>query len=1268
MSIDEYLNKFNKLEKYSHFQRAPLTEEDLMFKFQRGLHDNISEKLAGHSSDTFMEIISKFKYIQEYYRKKNKDQATSKSSPKNTSGNSKGKCLQVKQSDGKFKKAGNSKSGNFKSSPQCSTCGKIHSGVSRKEQRLCYKCDQVGHFIKDCPFNGGQVSTIQATPAPMVVEEPSLPLPPPFSRVYAMTQQEAESKTIYVSSNDEERESPYLSVLRVVKALKEGDSGFILFVGLVGINKEPISDIPIVSEFEDVFLDEIPHFPLEREIEFSIDLLSGKANVVADALSRKALCIANMMISKYDFIEKFRDLNIPVNTEDSSYLLTITVVQNSLVERLKEAQLLDEEVQSMKEQDFVSTDTFGLKFYKDRIIVSKGQMVDEVLAEAHMGMAPYEALYGRRCRAPTSWSEIGERQLFKPDMVQENTDQIIMIKDRLKKAQSRKRLRKYVHDASNIVQQDDIKVKKDLKFVVGPLKVLARDEKVLRNRVIPMIKVQWEGSSEILCIPSERDALLRFKHHLQDPSNRLSSWNASNPNCCHWEGVVCSNNLTAHILQLHLNTSVPDYYLYPDFHDAYERSRFSGETLQALPSLMELRLPACTLNYYKQPSTVNFSSLITLDLSDTNSFVPKWIFELRKIVSLNLRGNNIQVSIPDGIQNLTLLENLDLSENSFSIPDWLYSLHHLKFLDLGWNNLHGTISDDLGNLTSLVGLDLSVNQLEGKIPSSLGNLTSLVRLDLSNNSIRGALPTSFAKLSSLRNLDLSKNQFHGNPFEVLKSLSKLSYLNIDDNLFQGVVKEDDLANLSSLTEFCASGNNLTLKVGPNWHPTFQVIELRTRSWQLGSNFPSWIQSQKDLRILDMSNTGISDSIPTWFWETVSHASVYVNLSHNHIHSELANTLKYPISTEIIDLSSNHLHGKLPHLSHGVIWLDLSSNSFSGSLTDLLCQKQDEPMLLEFFNLGANNLSGEIPNCWIIWPDLMDVNLQRNRFVGYLPPSMGSLAKLDSLNIHNNSLSGIFPPILKNTTKLISLDLGENKLTGIIPAWVGKRLINLKILRLRSNRFLGHIPNQICDMIFLQDLDLAQNNLSGNIPKCFNHLNAMLLKNRITTLIWAKGRGIEYRNLLGMVTNVDLSNNNLSGGIPREITSLDGLIYLNLSKNQLTGQIPQSIGNMRSLESIDFSRNRLSGEIPSTMSNLSFLSKLDLSYNHLRGEIPIGTQLQSFEASNFVDNNLCGPPLPINCSSNRQIPDDDHKGKKNDGHNVNGFFVSMTFGFYNDPKW
>jgi len=54
-------------------------------------------------------------------------------------------------------------------------------------------------------------------------------------------------------------------------------------------------------------------------------------------------------------------------------------------------------------------------------------------------MAPFEALYGRRCRTPLNWSEAGERTIFRPDMVQEAEEQVRHIQENLKIAQSRQK-------------------------------------------------------------------------------------------------------------------------------------------------------------------------------------------------------------------------------------------------------------------------------------------------------------------------------------------------------------------------------------------------------------------------------------------------------------------------------------------------------------------------------------------------------------------------------------------------------------------------------------------------------------------------------------------------------------------------------------------------------------------------------------------------------------------------------------------------------------
>ncbi|GJS43904.1 putative reverse transcriptase domain-containing protein [Tanacetum coccineum] len=53
--------------------------------------------------------------------------------------------------------------------------------------------------------------------------------------------------------------------------------------------------------------------------------------------------------------------------------------------------------------------------------------------------APFEALYGRKCRSPVIWTEVGESQLIGPEIVQETTEKIVQIRERLKTARSRQK-------------------------------------------------------------------------------------------------------------------------------------------------------------------------------------------------------------------------------------------------------------------------------------------------------------------------------------------------------------------------------------------------------------------------------------------------------------------------------------------------------------------------------------------------------------------------------------------------------------------------------------------------------------------------------------------------------------------------------------------------------------------------------------------------------------------------------------------------------------
>ncbi|GKG40125.1 putative reverse transcriptase domain-containing protein, partial [Tanacetum coccineum] len=54
---------------------------------------------------------------------------------------------------------------------------------------------------------------------------------------------------------------------------------------------------------------------------------------------------------------------------------------------------------------------------------------------ASIKAAPYKALYGQKCRSPVCWAEVGEAQLTGPELIQETTEKIALIKLRMKAAQ-----------------------------------------------------------------------------------------------------------------------------------------------------------------------------------------------------------------------------------------------------------------------------------------------------------------------------------------------------------------------------------------------------------------------------------------------------------------------------------------------------------------------------------------------------------------------------------------------------------------------------------------------------------------------------------------------------------------------------------------------------------------------------------------------------------------------------------------------------------------
>ncbi|KAL0300420.1 UNVERIFIED_CONTAM: hypothetical protein Sangu_3121700 [Sesamum angustifolium] len=135
-----------------------------------------------------------------------------------------------------------------------------------------------------------------------------------------------------------------------------------------------------------------------------------------------------------------------------------------------------------------------------------------------IGMAPYEALYRRKCRSPVCWDIEGLGQLEGPELVQQTVDKIQIVKKCLKVAQDRQKSYVDKHrreieyevggkvfsegvtmegnlEIRHILRELKIEISKELTYVEKPIEILDQSIKKLRNKEIPMVKIRWSHHS-----------------------------------------------------------------------------------------------------------------------------------------------------------------------------------------------------------------------------------------------------------------------------------------------------------------------------------------------------------------------------------------------------------------------------------------------------------------------------------------------------------------------------------------------------------------------------------------------------------------------------------------------------------------------------------------------------------------------------------------------------------------------------------------------------
>ncbi|GKB10653.1 reverse transcriptase domain-containing protein, partial [Tanacetum coccineum] len=142
---------------------------------------------------------------------------------------------------------------------------------------------------------------------------------------------------------------------------------------------------------------------------------------------------------------------------------------------------------------------------------------------ASIKAAPFEALYGRKCRSPVCWAEVGDVQLTGPEIIHETTEKIVQIRQRLQAARDRQRsyanirrkplefqildrvgpvafklelpkvlsnvnstfhisnLKKCLSDESLIIPMKELRLDDKLNFVEEPVEIMDREVKQLRQ-------------------------------------------------------------------------------------------------------------------------------------------------------------------------------------------------------------------------------------------------------------------------------------------------------------------------------------------------------------------------------------------------------------------------------------------------------------------------------------------------------------------------------------------------------------------------------------------------------------------------------------------------------------------------------------------------------------------------------------------------------------------------------------------------------------------
>ncbi|XP_074305912.1 uncharacterized protein LOC141641137 [Silene latifolia] len=125
-------------------------------------------------------------------------------------------------------------------------------------------------------------------------------------------------------------------------------------------------------------------------------------------------------------------------------------------------------------------------------------------------MAPFEALYERKCRSPVYWDDRADAVVLGLEMIQEMVEQVHIIRQKMRVAQDRQKsyadlkrsgivfavgdkLRKYVTDPTHVLEPKHVEIDEQLSYVEVPKEILDRKVRKTRNGETALVKVLWSN-------------------------------------------------------------------------------------------------------------------------------------------------------------------------------------------------------------------------------------------------------------------------------------------------------------------------------------------------------------------------------------------------------------------------------------------------------------------------------------------------------------------------------------------------------------------------------------------------------------------------------------------------------------------------------------------------------------------------------------------------------------------------------------------------------